>query len=77
MLHLSYLTTFKSELMVSIVYGLQELHINVSIYVNYHLNFLANIGGSLGLCMGFSLISLIEFLYFFTYRGFQKMLQKH
>ena len=34
--------------------------------------FSANIGGSLGLCVGFSLISAVEILYFFTCRYFCK-----
>ena len=30
----------------------------------------SNIGGLLGLCMGFSALSLVEFAYFFTLRLF-------
>ena len=32
------------------------------------IDFLANIGGLMGLCLGVSLISVLEFLYFFTAR---------
>ena len=28
----------------------------------------ANIGGTMGLCLGFSLVSAVEFIYFFTAR---------
>lgn len=38
--------------------------------------FLANIGGALGLCMGFSLVSAIELLYFFTCRYFFRFIKK-
>lgn len=31
-------------------------------------DFFANIGGLMGLCMGFSILSLVEFLYFFSLR---------
>ena len=30
--------------------------------------FLANIGGLMGLCLGFSLLSVVELIYFFTLR---------
>ena len=33
------------------------------------LELLANIGGLLGLCMGISLLSVIEVIYFFFVRG--------
>ncbi len=31
-------------------------------------DFFSNVGGLLGLCLGFSALSLIEFIYFFTLR---------
>jgi amiloride-sensitive sodium channel len=34
------------------------------------LDFFSNIGGLLGLCMGFSALSVVEFIYFFTLRLF-------
>ena len=34
------------------------------------LDFFSNIGGLLGLCLGLSAISILEFLYFFTMRLF-------
>ena len=44
-------------------------------YVHEFLNCLirlfsltANIGGTMGLCLGFSLVSAMEFIYFFTAR---------
>ena len=35
---------------------------------NTFLLFLANIGGLMGLCLGFSLLSVVELIYFFTLR---------
>lgn len=32
------------------------------------IDFFSNIGGVLGLCMGFSMLSLVEAIYFFTLR---------
>ena len=34
----------------------------------YYILFLANIGGLMGLCLGFSLLSVVELIYFFTLR---------
>jgi amiloride-sensitive sodium channel len=34
------------------------------------IDFFSNIGGLLGLCMGFSALSLVEFVYFFSLRLF-------
>ena len=34
------------------------------------VDFFSNVGGLLGLCMGFSVLSLLEFVYFFTARLF-------
>jgi hypothetical protein len=36
----------------------------------FYVYFTASIGGALGLCMGFSLISAVEIVYFFTVRVF-------
>jgi preprotein translocase subunit YajC len=33
-----------------------------------HISFTANLGGVMSLCLGFSLLSLIEVVYFFTIR---------
>ena len=32
------------------------------------VGFISQVGGLLGLCLGFSLLSLIELVYWFTYR---------
>ena len=37
------------------------------------LELLGNIGGLLGLCMGVSMISVVEVVYFFVLRGFKVM----
>ena len=42
------------------------------LYMYLFFSFLANIGGSLGLCTGFSLMSAIELVYFLTFRYFFK-----
>ena len=34
------------------------------------IEIISNIGGLLGLCLGFSILSLVEFIYFFTARLF-------
>ena len=34
------------------------------------IEIISNIGGLLGLCLGFSVLSLVEFIYFFTARLF-------
>ena len=46
----------------SIVYMLAYVHC-----LSFIL-FLANIGGLMGLCLGFSLLSVVELIYFFTLR---------
>ena len=40
------------------------------------IGFVANTGGLLGLCMGFSLLSLAEFVYFFTIRLFMDRIRR-
>ena len=36
-------------------------------------NYIAQVGGLLGLCLGFSFVSAIELLYWFTFRLFRNM----
>ena len=36
-------------------------------------NYIAQVGGLMGLCLGFSLLSAIELFYWFTFRLFSNM----
>ena len=36
-------------------------------------NYVAQVGGLMGLCLGFSLLSAIELIYWFTFRLFSNM----
>ncbi len=49
------------------------VHITV---VYYTVSFLAAVGGLIGLCTGFSILSLMEVLYWFTYRMFNDYTRK-
>ena len=46
------------------MYNILEFGILLYFQVMTTTTFIANIGGMLGLCMGFSFVSLVEILYF-------------
>ena len=63
---------FKKDIgIVNVFFGKEKILKYVTSNKMSNLDFLSQIGGSLGLSMGVSIISIIEIIYWFTFRFFR------